>query len=153
MSPRSVIFVIYGTFVVSELLKARRRGVGDNRDPLRQGARRLLAQLDGHPPGGAKLGGEEVDVERVAEGRVHRVVKVDGAVGDLDPAGGALGATLDGDLLGDVRAHKQRSFRLLDGLVEPRATRLPAAPAASPARSSEIIPLRSLATLTNPSDE
>src|ERR1700743_2519345 len=92
-------------------LKAGRRGVEDGLDRLRQGARRLLAELDGHPAGRSELGGEEVDVERVAERRVHRVVQVDGAIGHFDPAGRALGAALDRDLLGYVRAHVQGFFR------------------------------------------
>src|ERR1700743_2164314 len=93
-------------------LKAGRRGVEDGLDRLRPGARRrLLAELAGHPAGRSELGGEEVDVERVAERRVHRVVQVDGAIGHLDPAGRALGAALDRDLLGYVRAHVQGFFR------------------------------------------
>src|ERR1700758_5409498 len=92
-------------------LKARGRGVQDSLERLRQGAGRLLAELDGYPAGRAKLGGEEVDVERVAERREHRVVTVEAAVGGLDPAGRALGAAFDRDLLGYVRAHVQGSFR------------------------------------------
>src|SRR5580704_17913421 len=79
------------------LLEAGRRGVEDRLDRLDQGARRILAELDGYPAGRSEFRGEEVDVERVAERRVHRVVQVDAAVGDLDPAGRALGAAFDRD--------------------------------------------------------
>src|ERR1700753_419391 len=98
-----VIEVVSG--VLRGLLKTERGGVEDSPDRLGQGARRLLAELDGHPPGRAEFRCEEVDVERVAERRVYRVVQVDAAVGDLDPPGRALGAAFDRDLLGDVRAH------------------------------------------------
>src|ERR1700722_12435725 len=106
----------FGRLLSALLLEAGRGGVEYRLDRLRQGAGRLLAQLDGHPAGRAELGSEEVDVERVTERSVDRMVQVDAAVGDLDPAGRALGAAGDRDRLGDVRAHVQESFRQRDGL-------------------------------------
>src|SRR6185437_12192900 len=129
------------------LLKAGRGGVEDGLDRLHQGAGRVLAELDGHPAGRAERGGEEVEVERVAERRVHRVVQVDAAVGDLDPAGRALGAALDRDLLGDVRAHGRNPSVGETGHGLPGAAPLAGSGPSGPAG---IISSRSLAMRTNP---
>src|SRR5487761_74478 len=128
---------LFGRLLTALSLEAGRGRVEHRLNRLHQRARRLLAELDGHSTRGAELGGAEVDVERVAERSVNGVVQVDAAVGDLDPAGRALGAAGDRDRLGYVRAHIQGSFRQRDG---PRATRLPAAVAALPASSSENHP-------------
>src|ERR1700722_14117244 len=87
------------------LLQTGRRGLEHRLDRLRQRAGRLLAELDRDPSGGAELGGEEVDVERVAKRRVHRMIQVDAAVGHLDPASRPLGAAAELDLLGQVGTH------------------------------------------------
>src|SRR5580692_9134129 len=105
------------------LLEAGRGGFERCLDRLHQRAGRLLAELDRYPPGRSELGSEEVDVERVTEGRVHRVVQVDRALAHLDPPGRALGAAADRDLLCQVRAHGQDSFRLRRR-DEPRASAL-----------------------------
>src|SRR3984885_14252131 len=130
------------------LLQAGRRGLEHRLDRLRQGAGRLLAELDGDPSGGAELGGEEVDVERVAERRVHRVIQVDAAVGHLDPASRPLGAAAELDLLGQVGTHVRvlPPARQTTGLGPARRLGGSAAPSGPP----EIIPLESLALRTDP---
>src|SRR3984885_15126771 len=130
------------------LLQPGRRGLEHRLDRLRQGASRFLAELDGDPSGRAELGGEEVDVECVAERRVHRVIQVDAAVGHLDPASRPLGAAAELDLLGQVGTHVRSpsASETNDG----PSSRCRLGGSAAPSGPAEIIPLESLALRTDP---
>ena len=56
---------------------------------------RLLAQLDRHPGGRTERRVEEIDVERVLQGSVLRMVDVDAGLGHREPAGRALATAVD----------------------------------------------------------
>lgn len=75
--------------------QAGRRGGEGRLDGLDQRQRRLLGQLDRDPRGRPVAGIGEVDVHRVLVAGVVRVVDVDRAVGQREPAGGALRRTVN----------------------------------------------------------
>src|SRR5262249_25969622 len=94
---------------------------------LDQTARRFRAQLDGDALAAALGLVEEVDAERMVEGRVEGVIVVDVGGVDPHPAVRPLGAAHELRLLDDVRAHDLllRADQPARLRIRPRAPRPP----------------------------
>src|SRR5262249_49717950 len=74
-------------------------------DGLHELARRIDAQLDGHTRARADGLVDEIDVERVLERQIVRMVVRDIGLADLDPVRTALAAPVDLHLVSNHRAH------------------------------------------------